>query len=532
MMLAGDGGTYVSYDRGTSWDHLNHAAIGQFYHVAVDTRRLYRAYGGLQDNGTWGGPALSRPTGFGLGPGSDGPVNEDWLNVNGGDGFHVAVDPSDPDQVYGTSQYGVLMRRNFRTGEVGGIRPVPEKGKTYRFNWNTPFLLSSHNPKIYYAAANVVFRSLNKGDDLRPISPNLTRTPQGSGTALAESPKNPDVLYAGTDDGHLWVTRNGGKDWENVTKNVGLDRPCYVSTIEASRAAEGRAYVAFDGHRSDTDEPLVYVTDDFGKTWASLKANLPRGSSRCLREDIENHDLLYLGTEFAMWASIDRGKSWSKINNNLPTVAIHEVAIHPTAGEIVVATHGRSLWALDVSGLRGLSRSVVTAKAALLKPVSAVRWQTEPQRGTTNRKFSAQNPPRGAVIYYAFSTKPTKAGMKIYDYSGETVYTVSLPTDPGLHKLTWPLSRPRPQATGPGGRGGGGGGGLGGFFRQMALAAPGTYKVVLSADGQDYVQSLRVEADPTYPEASSSAEALEEMESLERASEMDDEGEGDDGEID
>src|SRR5262249_3223369 len=157
------------------------------------------------------------------------------------------------------------------------------------------------------------------------------------------SPKNPEVLYVGTDDGLLWVTRDGGKSWTDVTKNLGIDRHCFVATLEASRYEEGRAYVALDGHRCDTDDPLVFTPEDFGRTWKPLKANLPVGSSRCLREDISNPDLLYLGTEFAVWASLDRGKSWVKINNNLPTVAVHEIAIHPTAGEIVAATHGRSL---------------------------------------------------------------------------------------------------------------------------------------------------------------------------------------------
>src|SRR5262249_5358083 len=162
---------------------------------------------------------------------------------------------------------------------------------------------------------------------------------------------NPNVLYAGTDDGNLWVTRDGGAKWDNVAEKVGLPGPRWVASIEASRFAEGRAYVAFDAHRSDDDEPYVFVTEDFGNSWKPLRANLPAGSTRVLREDIRNPDLLYLGTEFAIWASLDRGKSWNKLNNNLPTVAIHEIAIHPTAEEIVVATHGRSIWVLDIAPL-------------------------------------------------------------------------------------------------------------------------------------------------------------------------------------
>jgi photosystem II stability/assembly factor-like uncharacterized protein len=510
LILGGDGGFYASYDRASNWDHLNHMAIGQFYHVAIDTKRPYKVYGGLQDNGSWGGPSFSRS--------GAGPVNEDWFDVGGGDGFHCQVDPGDADQIYSTSQYGAMSRRNLRTGESAAIRAVPERGKVRRWNWNTPFLLSNHNPKIYYAAAEVVFRSLNKGADLRPISPEITRTKQGSATALAESPKNPDVVYVGTDDGALWVTRDGGKQWNDLTKKVGLDRPCFVATIEASRAEEGRAYVAFDGHRSDTDDPLVYVTEDFGETWKSLRANLPRGSSRTLREDLSNPELLYLGTEFGIWASVDRGQSWNKINANLPTVAVHEVAIHPTAGEIVVATHGRSLWALDVSGLRQLTRSVLKEKATLLKPISVIRWQPEPARGGTNRRFIGQNPTRGAQIYIAVTSKVEKASLKILDYDGSTLSDQRVPNDPGLHRLTWNMAR------GLGGGGPRGGGVGGGGFRRMQMVPPGTYRVVLTVDGKETTQPLKVEADPNYPTAELIAEEMEEEESDEEKAEAEAEG--------
>ena len=514
MVIGGDGGIYQTYDRGSVWDHLNTAALGQFYHVAIDTKRPYKAYGGLQDNGSWGGPTMNRS--------GDGPVNEDWLNIGGGDGFKVQVDPTDENQIYATSQYGALNRRNLRTGEFASIRAIPEKGKIHRFNWNTPFLLSTHNPKIYYAAAEVVFRSLNKGEDLRPISQEITRTKQGSATALAESPKNPDVLYVGTDDGLLWVTINGGKEWTDITKNVGLDRSCYVSTIEASRFEEGRAYVAFDGHRSDLDDPLVYVTEDFGKTWKPLKANLPRGSSHVMREDLYNPNLLYLGTEFAAWASLDRGASWVKINNNLPTVAIFEFAQHPTAGEVVVATHGRSLWVLDVSALRQINKETMKAKATLLKPTSAIRWQSEPSRGGTNRKFNGQNPTRGAAFYVALTAKPEKgATVKVLDYDGATAFESKVPSEPGLHKFNWTMTRPaRPQPPTPGANRGV----IGGFFGRRGgatAAAPGTYKVVLTVDGVETSVPLKLEADPAYPNTEISAEALAEMEEMAREAGLD-----------
>ena len=218
----------------------------------------------------------------------------------------------------------------------------------------------------------------------------------GSATALAESPKNADVLWVGTDDGALWVTKNGGKDWQEISNLVPMVGPRCVATIEASRFKEGRCYVCFDAHRSNDDQPYIFMTEDFGQSWAPLRNNLPGfGSTRCLREDVENENLLFCGTEFAIFASINRGATWAKINNKLPTVAIHEVAIHPTAGEIAVATHGRSIWILDVSALRQMKTSVLTDKVHLFKPQTAIRWQTVETFGGTNRRFIGTNPPRG-----------------------------------------------------------------------------------------------------------------------------------------
>ncbi len=395
MLLGTDGGYYVTYDRMSKWEYLNNMAIGQFYHVALDSRLPYRTYGGLQDNGSWGGPSQTLD--------GQGPINQDWVVVSGGDGFVCRVDAYDPDLVYAESQDGRIARRNLRTGEFAPIRPRDPQGKPpYRFNWNTPFILSSHNSYIFYCGGNYVFRSVTKGDDLQPISPEIARTKRGTASALAESPRNPNVLYAGTDDGYLWVTRDGGAKWTNVADKVGLPGPRWVATVEPSRFAEGRAYVAFDAHRSDDDAPYVYVTEDYGQTWKSLRGNLPAGSTRVLREDIENPDVLYLGTEFGVWVSVDRGGAWTKINNNLPTVAVHEFAQHPTTGEMVAATHGRSLWILDVMPLRQMKASIVKAEATLYRPATAMRWRREPTRGTPygvgNHQFVGQNPPPGRIF--------------------------------------------------------------------------------------------------------------------------------------
>jgi photosystem II stability/assembly factor-like uncharacterized protein len=503
LVLGTDGGFYVSYDRTQTWDHLNHAAaLGQFYHVAVDTRTPYRVYGGLQDNGSWGGPSMTLT--------AAGPINEHWLSVGGGDGFVCRVEASDPDWVYWESQNGNIARRNLKTGERATIRPARERGKRYRFNWNTPFFLSHHNPRILYSAGNYVFRSLNRGENLRVVSPELTRTPHGTATALAESPRNPDVLWAGTDDGNLWITRDGGANWSNVAAKVGLPGPRWVATIEASRTVEGRAYVAFDAHRSDDDDPYVYVTEDFGQTWKSLRANLPIGSTRCLREDPVNPNLLLLGTEFAVFASINRGENWTRINNNLPTVAVHELAIHPTAGEVVAATHGRSLWILDLTTLRQITPAVTGEAVRLFAPRKVVRWRSELAPSTTNghRRFVGENPYRGAQIAFALAQKAGALKLAVFDAAGTLVREVAVRNEPGLQVAQWDLTRaPRAAAGARPGGGAGGGGGMGGGGGQFGLPVPnGPYRVVLTVDGKEYAQPLVIEADPVLGDQQASPE--------------------------
>ena len=343
---------------------------------------------------------------------------------------------------------------------------------------------------------------MKQGDDLRIISPEITRTKRGSATALAESPRNPDVLWAGTDDGDLWVTRDGGEKWTNIVDNVGLPGPRWVAAIEASRFADGRAYVVFDAHRSDDDEPYVYVTEDFGQTWKSLRANLPAGSTRVLREDIENQNLLYLGTEFAVWASLDRGGSWTKINNNLPTVAVHEFAQHPTAGEIVAATHGRSLWVLDVT--RAAADDAPTPsrrRRTCTGRTTVVRWRSEPQHGPTygagSRRFVGENPPRGAQIYYSLTAPAKKVRLKVQDFAGRTVRELEAKAEPGLHRVEWNLvmeAQPTLLEAVTGGE------------RKKVPAPPGMYRVVLAVDDDEYKQGLKVEPDPTTPNATFSVD--------------------------
>jgi photosystem II stability/assembly factor-like uncharacterized protein len=490
MLIGCDGGFYATFDRGANWDHLNVLALGQFYHVAVDNRKPYRIYGGLQDNGSWGGPSqVLRGSGM---------VNEDWLFVRGGDGFVCRVDPTDPDLVYSESQGGAIGRRNMRTGESGFIRPQPvKKDEELRFNWNTPFILSSHNSSIVYEGAQYVFRSVKKGAEMKPISPDLTRTKAGCMSAIAESPVNPDVLWAGTDDGFLWITQDGGRNWTNVLdklKAAGLPGPRWVCSIETSRVKEGRCYIALDGHRSNDDKPYLFVTEDFGQTWKNISANLPSNHwTRVVREDYVNPDLLYCGTEFGIWASANRGTSWTNLNNNLPTVAVHEVAQPTTASEIVVATHGRSIWVLDVASLRQMNAEALKAPATLFSPAPATRWKMETGRefpySVDVRKFYGKNPEWGAGLDYVLNQPAKVINMKVMDVTGTVVWNNDrAPKTAGFHRLNWGLtSSATAKEGGPGGGGRRGGGGV---------VPAGEYKVVLTVDGKEFAQRVVVENDP------------------------------------
>ncbi len=505
LLIATDGGFYVSHDRAAHWEHLNHFSLGQFYHIAVDNRKPYRVYGGLQDNGTWGVPSQTlRPS---------GPGNADALYVNGGDGFMCRVDPNDPDLIYAESQDGSLLRRHLTKGGGTPIRPKTSAGAgKYRFNWNTPFILSAQNSMIYYCAGNVVFRSTKQGDNLKIISPEITRTKRGSATALAESPLNPDVLWVGSDDGAVWITRDGGKAWSSLSdhfKPAGLPGPRWVATIEPSRAAAGRCYVVFDAHRSNDDEAYVFVTEDFGETWKSLKNNLPAGSTRVLREDLVNPDLLYLGTEFGFYASVNRGASWSKLNGTvLPTVAVHEVAQPTTASEIVLATHGRGIWVLDVTTLRQLKPDHAKDKSNLFAPAPVTRWLLDSTREgmfkTGTRAFVGQNPPRNASIDFVLASKADTLSLKIVDIQGKLVreFNMDKEKDAGFHRIGWDLltGTLAQEAKGKGGKEGKGGGKFAGGPPApdgVQQAKNGLYRVVLEVDGKEIGQPIRIDPDPS-----------------------------------
>ena len=468
IVLGCDGGLNVTHDQTATWDFIDNLNIGQFYHVGVDTSTPYRVFGGLQDNGSWGGPSATR--------GSIGPTEHDWFVIGGGDGFLCLADPENPDSIYYESQYGRMGRINLQTGARRQIRAPEKKGEKLRFSWKTPFLLSPHNPRIFFCAGNRVYRSLNQGQELEAISPDLTTTLKGTCTALAQSPRDANVLYAGTDDGNLWMTSNGGERWQKLTVPL-IPGPRRVNSIELSRFESGRAYVVYDGHYYDDDKPYVVVTEDQGKTWKSLRQNLPAGTTRVLREDVSNRDLLLLGTETGIWVSLDRGNHWNRLNNNLPHVAVHEIAIHPTAGEIVAATHGRSLWILNITALRQMNPQALKQPVHFFKPPTAVLWQgATGKRFYGYRRFVGTNPPTGSQLTYALQKPVKRLQVTVTDIEGKVVGQFNGSNKAGLHQINWNLRQ----------------------RKSNGRVKSGTYLVTLNADGKKSAHPLTVIQDPVY----------------------------------
>jgi photosystem II stability/assembly factor-like uncharacterized protein len=476
LVLGNDGGLYFSRDRGGSWEHVRGMPIGQFYGIAADLRSPYRVYGGLQDNGTWGGPSATRTTA--------GITLEDWSKILAGDGYQCQVDPANPDLLYCEMQYGRPRRVNLRTRVAKPIQPRPPPGApAFRFNWSAPLLLSPHNPRVLYFAGNHVFRSVDGGESWRVISPDLTDGPPGPSkdmghtiSALTESPVALGLLYAGTDDGRLHVTRDGGQTWTDRTPNLGaVPAPRSISRVECSPFAEGTAYLAIDRHRLDDRRPYLLKTTDFGRTWKPIADNLPADAPvYVVRASSRNRDLLFVGTETALHVSLDGGKRWQRLRGGLPTVPVHDLLIHPRARELVIATHGRSLYVLDIAPLEELTPKVLAAEAHLFAVRPAVAFQ--PRKVLAMGKgYVAPNPPYGATLWYYLRGAPAQAPrLTITDRAGKTVASLRAVARPGLHRVVWNL---RPDAD------------------REALVSPGEYIARLEVGGVTHERPLRVEAE-------------------------------------
>lgn len=528
LLVGSDGGIHFSYDKTRTWDYINTIPLGQFYEVGFDFRKPYWVYGGLQDNGSWGSPVATLNL--------TGPSNDEWIRVGGGDGFYTQVDPKDPNTVYTESQNGNIQRLNLLTSEGKFIRPQPLEGsgERYRFDWNSPIVISPHDNRRIYLGGNRLFISNSRGDTWDVITPDLTKNidrdrieimgalPKLSRhdgqegfshiTTIAESPAREGILWVGTDDGNVQASRDGGKTWKNVVDRItriagGVPNNTYVTRVIASAASAGRAYVTFDGHRNDDFRPYVFVTEDFGESWRAITANLPHPAN-VIREHPRNQDLLFVGTEFGLWVSFNRGGSWRQMKNNLPTVPVDDIAIHPRENDLILATHGRSLWVLDdLSPLEQMTEAVAAAEFHLVDPRPAVMWRLYAHKGNAgNRTFIANNPPYGAIIHYYLREKAReKVRITIHDKAGGQISEVMMVrNEPGVHRVNWDLRHAPPftlAQTAPGT----------GFVMagvRGPRVLPGEYLVRLNIDGKDVMsKSLLVEEDPRIQISPADAEA-------------------------
>ena len=498
MYLATDQGSRLSVDGGMSWLSHNNMAIGQYYAIGVDMRDPYHVGGGLQDNGLWMTPSNSREY--------RGILNMHSTWIAEGDGFHTQIDPDDWRTVYTVNHVGFVARQNIETREYSFITPTPETISNFkqyvdynydetrnrytidpgehwffrdrperpllppqfRFNWSSPFIISSHNSKKVLFGSNHLFQSHDRGDNWKIISPDLTtndkklrNTSDGGGLTnsntggenhftiitISDTPIDTLSIWVGTDDGNVQVTRNNGASWDNVKKNIrGIPDKIWVSRVEASKHAKGRAYVSFDNHRFDDNKPYVFVTENYGKSWNNISSNLPIDYSvYVIKEDPIDKNLLFVGTEKSVYFSTNRGLSWEKLGNNLPTVAIHDLVIHPRDGDLVVGTHGRSIWILDdISPLRFLNEE----NDKLLPTRVSTKWV----KINTGRKqpffeFRGENPPYGSIINY-YSTSNTRGDLIISKdefESNENAPSFRKPIEinKGINRFIWPFTLKR-----------------------------------------------------------------------------------------
>jgi photosystem II stability/assembly factor-like uncharacterized protein len=516
IFLAGDAGLHESYDRGTTFRKVNNFPIGQFYAIGIDMRDPYRVYGGMQDNHSWVGPSETRSW--------IGIVDDDWRQVGFGDGMYWDIDPGDPRYAYGTSQNGNYFRLDTGTGDMLEISPRAPAGEEYRFDWTSPMMVSRHDPGTIYAAGNRLFISHDRGsswhrtEDLSrqidrdtltllgvpgteiDISRHDGTSTFGEATTLDESPVDSNVLWVGFDDGNLQVSQDGGASWTEVSGNVpGLADGTYVSRIEASTRGGGVAYATFDAHRDGDFRPYAYRTEDFGATWEPLHGEIPEtaGSVNVILEHPDNPDVLFLGTESHLFASTDAGAGWARVPG-LPTTAYDDLKLHPREKDLVMGTHGRSIWILDDT--RPLAEwNATTAEAAAhlfsMAPGTLFHyWKDTSYRG--NAEWHGQNPPVGTVITYTLGPGSGPATLRIEDGQGRTVREMGVPAEEGVHRVNWDLRHGLPGEEGE----------MWELFEHPVLTrpiddrgpfvSPGMYTVVLEARGTRSEQEVEVRADP------------------------------------
>ncbi len=431
--LAGcDGGIYESYDRGKNWIFKSNFPVTQFYHVRTDDRYpFYWVYGGAQDNGSWIGPSRTLKRYM---------INEDWTFTNGGDGYLSIPEPGNPDISYASSQYGGMVRFDFKTGNRVTIKPQPKGNETYRFNWNTPHFISPHNTATIYAAANKVFKSTDRGDSWTEISPDLSRqidvntlpmmgkiwppeaiaksvstSPFGNIFALAESPAKQGLLYAGTDDGLIHVSENDGQSWTRYESFPGVPDMTFVNQLLPSMHDEYVVYACFDGRKNNSDfAPYLIKSNDKGNTWTSIASNLPDGTVYVIREDHMNPDILFIGTEWGVHVTIDGGQNWMKLSSGLPTIQVKDLDIQQRENDLAVATFGRGFYILEnFAYLRELNGEILKKEAHIFDIKDALLYFPSSNGGSMGDVyFRAMNPPVVATFTYYYGKKLQTASEK------------------------------------------------------------------------------------------------------------------------
>jgi len=502
LMLGSDGGVNVSYDGGRTGDYFPNMGVGEAYTVAVDMDDPYNVYGGFQDHDSWKGPSNS-PTGR--------ITLEHWVTVGPGDGMYNVIDPTDSRWVYNTRELNQMGRLDQRTGVRADIRPTRSGGTRLRFNWIAPIAMSPHNPQIIYAGAQVLFRSLNRGDSWEEISPDLTtndpakiglNVPYCTITSISESPLKAGVIWVGTDDGKVQLTQNHGASWTDLTAGViaaggPVDR--WVSRVFASPHDVSTAFVTKNGFRNDDFRPFLYRTTDLGKTWTSISGNLPNAPINVVVQDRKNRNLIVVGNDIGVFVSIDGGAKWSQLKANLPTVAVHDLTIHQREGDLVLGTYGRAFWTGDITPLQDLSDETLARPVHLfdIEPRARYGFGTQGMNYHLfgDKYIEVPNEPEALVVnYFLAADAGAPAKITLTDLGGRALRQISDgPAKRGLNRVLVSLTG--------GGRAGGGGGGAGAAGGRGRAAGAGVgnvaldvgeYRVTLEVAGETQTKPARV----------------------------------------
>ncbi len=532
LLSGSDGGHQVSYDAGETWHIMRNIGLAQFYHIFVDDRDPYFVCGGLQDNGNWCGPSRTKQGEI---------LPDEWYTVSGGDGFYTVPVPTKPWLVYSNAQGGYFRITDTRSGMTRSIEPYPRmigsQGQSmaqakYRFNWDAPIHTSPHDPNTVYWGGNVLFKSTDEGYTWQIISPDLTTNDpakqRDSGgeiyndntaaefhttiLSVSESPVEAGVIWVGTDDGNVQITRDGGQTWTNVRNNVtGLPAEAWIGDVTASPTERGTAFIAVDNHRMDDFKPRVWETRDYGRTWRDLAVGLPQDDYVIkVRQHPTQANLLFVGMDRGIYASWDRGRTWVDIRLNLPRVSVRGIAIEPRYNDLVIGTHGRGAFILDDIGPLVHLASAMNTDVQLFPVRTATRWESWDRDSNLGSSFfRGENPPEGAILNYWLATAPattTESGngngearaagvtIRITDAQGRMVREIQdANAKAGVNRVVWDLEWGGPTPL----RGAGAGGGFFGRFGPSGPpAAPGRYTATLIANGKEQSQTFQVRGDP------------------------------------